>query len=429
MTYLYNKDVNVLNANSVVSTTNPFPVTAVSVYNSSGNIDAATDAFGRLRVAEPFTLFDSNFIYSDDNRNWNANTTSGGDSLFTANQSYVAMTVNGTTGSKCIRESKKTFKYQPGKSLLTFNSFVMDPPAAGLRQRVGYFSDKNGHFLEANNSTLYIVERSGTTGITVDTPKSQSEWNVDKLDGTGPSGLTVNVANSQIFWTDTEWLGVGSVRCGFVIDGQFIISHIFHHANKTTKPYMTSASLPVRLEIENTGTTNHASTLKHICNSVMSEGGYSPSAASRAIATPLTGVNISDTTFTPVIAIRLKQGYENAIVIPSLVTVWGLQNTPFVYRLSMNETITGGSWVSANAQSAVEYNITSSGGTNGDILMEGVFGGGTIGAPLSLNLREHNSSYQLRRRLDGTRETLVVSVLSTTNNDDAIASLTWEEFY
>ena len=74
MTYLYNKDVNVLNANSVVSTTNPFPVTAVSVYNSSGNIDAATDAFGRLRVAEPFTLFDSNFIYSDDNRNWNANT-------------------------------------------------------------------------------------------------------------------------------------------------------------------------------------------------------------------------------------------------------------------------------------------------------------------------------------------------------------------
>lgn len=427
MSYLYNKNVNVLNANAIVSTTNPFPVTAVTVYNSAGNLDTSTDAFGRLRVAEPYTVFDSTFVYNDDTRNWNVSVSGSGTSVFIANNSHVSMNVSTTSGDKVIRETKKVFKYQPGKSLLSLSSFVMDIPKVNLRQRVGYFSNTDGHFLEANNTTLYIVERSGVSGSAVDTPVAQANWNVDKLDGNGPSGLTVNVANSQIFWTDTEWLGVGSVRAGFVIDGQFIVSHIFHHANKLDNPYMRTATLPLRLEIENTGTTASASRLKHICNSVMSEAGYSPSVATRAVSTSLAGVNISDTTFTPLIAIRLKANRENAVVLPNLITAWGLQNFPFVYRLSMNETITGGTWVSAGAESFVEYNISATGMSGGDVLMEGIFGGGTIGSPLSLSLRNLDNSYQLRRRLDGTRETLVISVLATTNNDDAVASLTWEE--
>lgn len=428
MSYLYNKNVNVLNANTIVSTTNPFPVTAVSIYNSGGNLDTKTDAFGRLRVAEPHTMFDSNFIYSDDSRNWNSNTVGSGTTTFIANQSHVSMNVSTTSGDRVIRETKKVFKYQPGKSLLTLSSFVMETPKANLRQRVGYFSNTDGHFLEANNTTLYIVERSGVTGSAVDTPVAQSLWNVDKLNGTGPSGLSVNVANSQIFWTDTEWLGVGSVRAGFVIDGQFIVSHVFHHANKLPDVYMKTATLPLRLEMENTGTTASSSRLKHICNSVMSEAGYTPTVATRAVSTALTGTNLSQASFTPLIAIRLKADRNNAVVVPSYVTAWGLQNFPFIYRLSMNETVGNGTWTSAATESSVEYNITATDMTGGDVLMEGIFGGGTIGSPLTLDLRGLNSSYQLRRRLDGTKETLVISVLATTNNDDAVATLTWEEF-
>lgn len=429
MTYLYNKDVNVLNANAIVSTTNPLPVTALgNIYNSNGNLDTAKDAFGRARTAPPFTLFDSAFRYSDDSRNWNTSNTGTSSAVFIANNSLISMNVSTTLGDKVVRESKKVFKYQPGKSLLTLNSFVMAEGKTGLRQRIGYFSANNGHFLEQSNNALYMVERSGTTGSPIDTAVPQSNWNVDKLDGTGPSGLSVNVANTQIFWTDTEWLGVGSVRAGFVIDGQFIISHIFHHANKTTVPYMTTATLPLRLEIENTGTTSGSSQLKHICNSVISEGGYSPSVSSRAASTALSGVNLNQSTFTPAIAIRLKAGREDAVVVPGLVTMWGLQNTPFIYRLSMNEVVANGTWTSAGSESSVEYNVTATDISGGDTLMQGLFGGGTIGSHLVLNLKEYNHSYQLRRRLDGTRETMVISILATTNNDDAVATLTWEEF-
>lgn len=428
MSYLLNNNVNVQNNNTVVSTTNPFPVTAVSIYNSGGNLDTKTDGFGRLRISEPHTLFDSSFRYEDDVRNWNSELTGSGEATFITNKSCVSMNVTTASGDKVVRETKKVFKYQPGKSLLTFNSFVMAQPKTNLRQRVGYFNANDGHFLQANNTTISLVERSSVSGSVVDVAVDQSNWNVDKMDGTGPSGLTVNVANSQIFWTDTEWLGVGSVRAGFVVDGQFVVSHIFHHANKTTDVYMRTATLPVRLELENLGATSGASQLKHICNSVMSEAGYTPSVATRAVSTPLTGINLSQAAFTPVIAIRLKSGREDAVVLPDFITAYGLQNTPFIYRLSMDETVTGGSWTSIDASSSVEYNIAATGFSGGQILQEGIFGGGTIGAPLSLSLRETNSSHQLRRRLDGTRETFVLSVLATTNNDDVVASLTWQEF-
>ena len=435
MTYLYNKNVNVLNANAIVTTTNPFPVTAVNnIYNSGGNLDTTKDAFGKARVVEPFTLFDSNFIYSDDSRNWNSNTANSGSAAFVNNQSHVAMTVNGTLGSRVTRETKKVFKYQPGKSLLTMSSFEMAPIISygantGLRQRIGYFDANNGTYLEANGNTLHMVIRSSVSGSITENRVPQSQWNVDKLNGTGASGISVNVANSQIFWTDTEWLGVGSVRTGFVIDGQFIICHIFNHANRNTGVYMQSATLPVRLEIENLTATGVSATMKHICNSVISEGGYSPSAATRAAATSLTGVNLSQTDYKPLVAIRLKSTHKNAVVVPTLVTCWGLQNFPFIYKLSMNETVANGSWVSAGTESAVEYNVTATDITGGDTLMQGLFGGGTIGSHLTLDLSQHDHSYQLRRRLDGTMETLVVSVLATTNNDDAVGTLTWQEFY
>lgn len=419
--------VNVQNNNAVVSTSNPFPVTAVSIYNSSGNMDVTKDGFGRNRVSEPFTLFDSSFRYTDDSRNWDTSTSGSGAYAHITDNSLISMNVSSTSGDKVIRETKRVFKYQPGKSLLVLSTFAMNQPKTGLRQRVGYFGANNGYFIEQTDDNLYIVERSSTSGVAVDNRKLQSEWNVDKLDGTGASGVRVNVANTQIFWTDMEWLGVGSVRCGFVVDGQFLVSHIFHHANKMQTVYMTTASLPLRAEIENTSATSGSSQLKQICNSVMSEGGYHPSTATRAASTALTGVKISNVSFKPLVSIRLKAGREDAIVLPSLASAYGLQNTPFVWRLSMGGTISAGTWVSAGTESPIEYNITGTGISGDDVLLEGLLGGGTIGAPLSLNLLQFNSGYQLRRKIDKTPIALTLSVLATTNNDDCVGSLSWEE--
>jgi hypothetical protein len=125
---------------------------------------------------------------------------------------------------------------------LILNTFVFNEAKTGLRQRVGYFGANNGIFLEQDGTTVNLVKRSYISGSVVDTKVAQASWNGDKLNGTGDSGLTLDLTKSQIFWIDVEWLGVGSVRCGFIINGEYYVAHTFHHANVLDSVYMTTAT-------------------------------------------------------------------------------------------------------------------------------------------------------------------------------------------
>jgi hypothetical protein len=172
------------------------------------------DAFGRLRVSEPLTIFDSKNIMSKNNL-FDESTANGGTVSYTANKSTVNLNVTEAASSKTIRQSKRVMSYQPGKSLLIFNTFVMNTLTANLKQKVGLFDANNGIFFTADGTTLKIVRRTYTSGAAVDTEISQSSWNGDTLNGTGASGFTLNAAASNILFIDIEWLGVGAVRVGF----------------------------------------------------------------------------------------------------------------------------------------------------------------------------------------------------------------------
>ncbi len=186
------------------------------------------------------------------------------------------MNVGTSINQEVVRESTLVFAYQPGKSLQIINTFVMGDAKTGLRQRVGYFGVGNGVYLERDGEEIAFVLRSSANNTIVDTRIIQSAWNVDKLDGVGVSKKTLDLDKANIFFIDVEWLGVGTVRCGFVIDGQLIHCHSFHHAGIESDAYMTTAVLPVRYEIKNTAGTASASTLKQICSTVISEGGFNP---------------------------------------------------------------------------------------------------------------------------------------------------------
>jgi len=434
MTYLHDhNDANIINlvkAMDYNAAGQPIIRTAGSQsgYNTGGNLDGRIDAFGRLRVSEPVTLFDSSFRYGDNDFNWSNYQTSG-DAVLThlANESSMSLYLGTTADEEIIRETKRVFQYQPGKSLLVLNTFCMAAAKANLRQRVGYFGANNGIYFEQNGTGYNIVRRSYTSGAVDNTQVSQGAWNVDPLDGTGPSGVTADFSKTQIFWMDVEWLGVGSVRTGFVINGQFLICHIFHHANILDKVYMTTATLPIRYEIKNTGTTPTSSTMRQICSSVMSEGGYTPSNTTRSASSAIVGKNISDTVFTPLVAIRLRAGREDSIAVPITADLFGLQQAAFKWAIIKGANVVGGSWVPALDDSSVEYNVTATAQDSGTLLQEGVFVGATKGGAQGLDLRPYLNSMQLTRRLDGTRESIVLCALATTNNDDAVGTLTWQE--
>lgn len=416
------------------------PETISNLLNASNNASPVevtlpavqSDAFGRLRVSNPFTLFDSSHRF-DDNDLWSTATVTGGTTSFNANQGLIDVSVTAASGSSVTRETIKVFSYQPGKSLLIMNTFVMNAPKAGLTQRVGYYGASNGFYLEQAGSAIAFVERSIVTGSLVNTPVLQADWNGDTLDGTGPSGYTLDLTKAQIYWMDVEWLGVGSVRMGFIINGQFITCHTFNHANLITSTYITSASLPLRYEIFNTAATSGASTLKQICSTVISEGGYELRGSQQAISTPITTARTFAVagTYYPIVSIRLQSTRLDAIVIATAISFLGTGNGKnYQWRIVNGAITTGGSWLNAPGDSSVEYNLTGSSATGGRILASGFVNSSNQGSP-SLNiLKEALFANQLERNaLTGVafELTFEVAVGTTSGGEGAFASIDWEE--
>ena len=394
----------------------------------------AYDAFGRLRVSNPYTLFDSNNRYADNGKFATA-TTGTATATFNANEGLIDLDVGTASGDEVLRESYVVFAYQPGKSLLIMNSFTFDTAKTNLRQRVGYFGSDNGFYLEQNDSTISLVKRSKVTGSVVNTEVTQANFNTDKLDGTGPSGFTLDLTTSQLMFMDMEWLGAGSVRLGFVIEGQFIIAHRFDWANQSTNTgtYITTASLPIRYEITNTGTVASASQLKQICSTVISEGGYEMNGLQGVAGTPINSAYTLTTAgvFYPLVSIRLKSARLDAVALMSAMSTIGTgNNIYFNWKITRGGSITGGTWVSGGTDSAVEYNITGTAFTStGSVdLASGYNVSSNQGGGSTDLLKEALFRFQLRRNsFTSTPEILTVLLATDTNGNDGYASMDWEE--
>jgi len=391
---------------------------------------ANLDAFGRLRVSEPFTLFDSQNRYAEDDQFSSSTSGTGSSVTFATNESSVNMNVGTVSGGKTVRQTFRRMPYQPGKSMLILTTFCMNVAKANLRQRIGYFDENNGIYLEKNGtSEPSFVVRTNTSGSPVNTNSaSQSSWNGDKLDGTGPSGYTLNLETVQIFWSDIEWLGVGNVRCGFVINGQFIICHTFQCANQTgkTKVYMETAILPVRYEIENTDTTASSSTLKQICSTVISEGGYQQTVQD-TIARRTSVLGTISTTFLPLVSIRLKSTSAGAVVLLNRIIVLPTTNQSYEVCIMKNSTLTGASWTSLSSN--VEYDVTATAMTTSvdgiyqnDYVTSSAQGRSILAAPTG-----YNFAYQLGTSLAGVSDTftLGIRVISGATTGDAVGSISF----
>jgi hypothetical protein len=410
--------------------------TQINILSSNQSILAndpmLTDAFGRIRVAQPLTLFDSSHRYRD-NGLWNTSTASGGTAVFMPNEGLVDLNVDTTNGSEVLRETAKVFSYQPGKSLLVMNTFVMAKPQPGLRQRVGYYGIENGIYIQLDNDILSFVERSVVTGVVTESIVPQDSWNADKMDGSGPSGIILDIRMAQILFMDIEWLGEGTVRIGFVIDGNFIVCHRFNHANYITSTYITTASLPLRYEITNTDATASVSTLKQVCSTVISEGGYELRGAQQAVGTPILTPSTFPAagTFYPIVGIRLRSTRLDAVVILTAVSLLGLGNGKnYAWRILNGTKIAGGAWAPAAADSSVEYNLTGTSTTGGRVLAQGYINSSNQGSPSMDILKEALFAAQLERNtFTGTPFEIVIEMAIDTIGGTlgAYASIDWEE--
>ena len=94
----------------------------------------------------------------------------------------------------------------------------------------------------------YQVQQAVLTK-TIETRIPQSQWNLDRCNGTGPSGFNLDLTKMQMFYLDYSWYGAGFVRWGFRgADGNIIYCHKMLNNNVNYEAHMRSGNLPARYE-------------------------------------------------------------------------------------------------------------------------------------------------------------------------------------
>ena len=393
----------------------------------SGFGGATSDAFGRLRVSEPYTLFDTNSRYYDHGQFSNVNVGTA-NVVYVTNQSSFQLNVGTANGDSVIRESKKVFPYQPGKSQLTLNTFCMNTPKTNLRQRVGLFGANDGVFFENDGTYNYMVIRSGSTEV--EERVRQDAWNGDRLNGLGgvnnPSGITLFPDRTQIYYADVEWLGVGSVRTGFIIDGVIITCHTFNHANQpgNTKVYMTTATLPIRYEITNTGVTANASMMTQICSTVISEGGYNNFGTTQSAGTGTTPIRLSDSgVYYPIVSIRLNSSRLDSIVFPRQIDVLSPSVNYYRWVLLQNPTLTGATFATTSPTGTVDIDLAATALSGGIEIQSGYASAREVSILSAVDYFQ----FQLGRTVTGVSDIVTLAMAATANNADVLAELGWQE--
>lgn len=391
------------------------------------------DGFGKWRVSNPTTLFDSKQIVDSgsfyfDWKKWGNATAS-----YQSGAAQTVLKVNQTSGSRVVRQTRRIFVYQPGKSQQIICTGTYGNGVDGIKKSIGSFDDFDGLFFQQSGSSFGCVLRKTINGVKTDTFYSQSDWNIDKMDGYGPSRNTIDLTKAQIFEIDYEWLGVGRVRYGVVQKGLLNYVHEISNYNSLDNVYLRNPNLPIRYEITTHKNTTTGSLLKQICSTVISEGGFSSNGRRIPISNE-NGSSISTSQYAAVLAIRYnpnspKCGQIISETFDLLVNPgnsspftgrWSLLLNPTLASTPTFTNVTGSSVIQA-ARPSVGINVTNTGTPISVGYFAGTAGGG-ISERISID-----PFYGLGRKIDGTSDIIVVAIKAINNNYTVYPTLTVRE--
>jgi hypothetical protein len=384
----------------------------------------------RLQISQYQTVFFNTFQFGKETDIWDESTANSGTATFDGNLSSVVMRVTNTQGSQVIRQTRNVMRYIPGRYNELSYSVRLQTPVAGIRRRIGMFDENNGvYFEDAGDGTYYCVIRSKTSGSVVETRIPRSDWNGDRLDGTGPSSLVANPNTQQMFVINYDWYGVGQVKFGWLIRGHIHTIHTFENSNTITTPWCSTPFLPIRLELTNTtgGQTAPYHYMWQGSNSLTTEGEAEKLGIAQNITSPITGRTMAAAnTFYPILSIRLKSSNLQGIVLPTFFQAATLDNTSVFYKLVTNATLTGANFVDMpDANAFTQYDISATSYTGGTDIDSGfvISGGGGTGIRL-----DRDTVYQIGRSSLGTvSDTLTLAVAAPIANKAALAAMTWIE--
>lgn len=394
------------------------------------------DAFGRVRVSNPFNIFDMQFTYDLQPLFFEELATGGGDVTHVPDSAAARLTTGAATDTHgVIFQTKEYFRYQPGKSQFVVWTCILGAKTANVRKRIGYFDGDNGFFFEQDGTNLKIVRRTKTSGSVVDNVVNQSAWNIDVLDGSGPSGITLDETKDNLYVIDFQWLGAGRIRFGFDFGGQIQYVHEIKFANTEAVPFTVTGNLPFRAEIFNTAAAAGATTFDFTCVAIASEGGHNPlgipgSAQSAALRNVTTGNDPL-----PIISIRPRATFNGityrGVVVPKAISVVS-EDTTIRYEVILNGALTGAAFANVDTtNSGVMVDVAATAITGGLCLDSGFVTGVKDFREAGVVNEELMNKLVLASNIAGDTTDILTLAISIINSagaaSDCGGSFSWKE--
>ncbi len=398
----------------LINSTNVTNENLPTSFADTGNLDA----FGRLRVSEITSILDVKHLY--DKEPLFVDERTSGTGVATWKDTLVEMNTS-ASGDFVVRQTFQRAFYQNGKSqqiMVTFDNFE---PETNIVKRIGYYSSSNdseyhseldGLFLSSDNGTIYT--NIYHAGLLIE-KTAQSEWNIDTLED-------IDWEKSQILQIDFEWLGVGRVRWGLVIDGQVVPFHETNNANNIEGVYMASPNKPIRWELRQTGVGS--GNFNHICATVGTEGSLNTLGVERSINTdsvPISATSVSEKYV--LLAIRLDTETPSRVIDVLRFTLLGLSNANYYWELHLDPNVSA----ELNWTDLESLDVDSAIGTGETLTSDGFILESGFATGRSVSSDSIDNALRLGVDLDLKPQTLVLVATPLSPNMDIHGSLTFRE--
>jgi len=327
-------------------------------------IPTVTDMTNRLRVANLNKILENVWQYDLQPRSWSTSLTGSGTVSGPSQKdpAYAQMATTTASGDKAVLRTKRFLVYQPFRTHVLTMGMILNEGKANLVKRFGQYTNFNGWYFEQNNTEFYVGYRNNSfeeTG-TIDTRIERADWNIDRLDGTGPSGLNIAsvLGNSLTYIIQYVWHGTQGIKYQIEYFDKIYTVHEVIWSATEAKPFSRSALLPLQYEIENTGPVASGTTMYVGPASFNIEGGEERAGLRFAVGNGVTGVTASSTTVPAnILAVRPKL-QQNSINNRGSITPLSFQiltDADIYYEIKIQAIATNGTWTSIDSTSITEY--------------------------------------------------------------------------
>ena len=401
-------------------------------------LPTVTDMTNRIRVAIANQILETTWQYDLLPRIYSTSVTGAGTVTAPAqtDPAYAKIATTTASGDLAVLQTKRFLIYQPFRTHILTMGMILGQGKTNLVKRFGQFSNFNGWYFEQSGSNFYVGYRNNSFEVsgTIDTKIERASWNIDKLDGTGPSGLDIDtdLHNALTFYIEFVWHGTQGIIWGIqYFDRQFAV-HRLIWSTTANKPFVRSALLPVRYEMENTGAVASASTWFVGPNSFNIEGGEERK-GQRFTASNATTSKLVNNTTTPtlILAVRPKEFFNSVrnrgTIIPLEYSV--LTDNDIFVEILIQSIVTGGTWISVDNTSISEYNTTFTSISGGYVVGGGYAGAaGNVAGSLA-NTFEANAFVCQDALNSNAQLAIVIRARKLGNNADVYGQLKWKEVY